>query len=225
VLLAPEVAPGSIGGPDGPNVVDEPVPGGVKLVPGAAPVPGVVPGAVVGVAPGVGVERGWARPGSGRSLTRSGFTVVVPLGGGGPASGRPDIGGIFVLVGSLNAPLPVALVPGGVGSTGRGGTKSGRLSFMFGAFVPNGLRWSIELCASIVPAQLGSAYAARSAIRTSAGTDRSAASASSTTTGCRNSMFTPAMVLSPNLAPAGALVHALHATVAVKEWSAPRRRG
>ena len=142
MLLAPEVAPGSTG-PDGPIIVPEPAAGGSDglIVPGAAPAPGVAPGAVVGVAPGVGVERGWALPGSGRSLTRSGFTVVVPPGGGGPASGRDDVGGgIFVLVGSLNAPLPVALVPGGVGSGRPGGTKSGRLSFMFGAFVPNGLR-------------------------------------------------------------------------------------
>ena len=75
---------------------------------------------------------------------------------------------------------------------------SGVRSFAPGAFGPNGLRPSIgPFCASVVPVQVIRAYEGRSAIRTSAGADRSAASASSTTTGCKNSMASPPLRNAP----------------------------
>jgi hypothetical protein len=203
-LLAPELAPGRVEGPiegsDGfaggtvgvvlgegipPEIPPAPTPGVVVLVLGLGL--GVVPGvAVPGVVPGA------TGPGAAVSVVLSGFVVVVPPGGGGPASGAL-IGGIFVV---LDGSLGLAAVPGGPDSIGPmlGFTSglSGVRSFAPGAFGPNGLRPSIgPFCASVVPVHVIRSYEARSAIRTSAGADRSAASASSTTTGCKNSMVHP----------------------------------
>jgi hypothetical protein len=71
--------------------------------------------------------------------------VAVPdaLGGGGPASGCPDAGGIFVvLIGSATwpAPLPVPLKPDWVLSLGFTMRGRGVSSFDAGALFPNGLR-------------------------------------------------------------------------------------
>jgi hypothetical protein len=80
--------------------------------------------------------------------------VILPFGGGGPASGRAGGGGIFLLDGSVNGPLPVWSGAGTLAG-GFGGTKSGRPSLAFGAFVPNGLRWSVGFSATITPVQRG----------------------------------------------------------------------
>jgi hypothetical protein len=210
VLLAPEVAPGRVEGP-GPSAGSGAFAGGtVGLVLGEgipperppAPAPGVVvlgvgrgvvPGvAVLGVVPGVvvlGVVPGATVPGADVSVVLSGLVVVVP--GGGPASGAL-IGGILVV---LDGSLGLAGAAGGdaIGPMlGFTSGLSGVRSFAPGALGPNGLRPSIgPFCASVVPDHVIRSYEARSAIRTSAGADRSAASASSTTTGCKNSMAHP----------------------------------
>jgi hypothetical protein len=227
VLLAPELAPGSVAGGPPPGVSTEGTVGGMVvvaeggLVPGRPPAPapgvavfgvvagvavlgvvpgvavlGVVPGvAVLGVVPGVvvlGVVPGATVPGAALSVVLSGFVVVAP-GGGGPASGVL-MGGILVV---LEGSLGLLAVPGGPDSIGPtlGFTSglSGVRSFAPGAFGPNGLRPSIgPFWANLVPVQvIIRACAGRSAIRTSAGADRSVASASSTTTGCKNSMAPP----------------------------------
>jgi len=213
-LLAPELAPGRVELGRGAIVGSDGVAGGtVGLVlgdgiPPEIPPLGVVPGvavlgvvagvAVLGVVPGVavlGVVAGAAAlgvvPGAALSVVLSGFVVVAP-GGGGPASGAL-IGGIFVV---LEGSLGLAAVPGGPDSMGPtlGFTSglSGVRSFAPGAFGPNGLRPSIgPFWTRVVPVQVIRACAGRSAIRTSAGADRSVASASSTTTGCKNSMAHP----------------------------------
>ena len=219
MLLAPEVAPGRVEGP-GPSAgsgafaggtvglvfgegipperlpAPPPAPGvvvldvGLGLVPGV-PVLGVVPGvAVLGVVPGATV------PGADVSVVLSGLVVVVP--GGGPASGAL-IGGILVV---LDGSLGLAGAAGGdaIGPMlGFTSGLSGVRSFAPGAFGPNGLRPSIgPFCASVVPDHAIRSYEARSAIRTSAGADRSAASASSTTTGCKNSMAHPPYEMLPS---------------------------
>jgi hypothetical protein len=221
VLLAPELAPGRVEGPGpsagsgafaggtvglvlGEGIPPErpppppPAPGVVGVVLGLA-VLGVVglvvlPGvAVLGAVPGVtvlGVVPGATVPGATVSVVVSGLVVVVPCGG--PESGA-RIGGILVVLdGSLG------LVGAAVGLDSIGPAcwltsgLSGVRSFAPGAFGPNGLRPSIgPFCASVAPVHVIRSYEARSAIRTSAGADRSAASASSTTTGCKNSMAHP----------------------------------
>ena len=220
VLLAPELAPGRV--ELGPGIGPEGLAGGMVVLgagiapelPLVAPAPGVavlgvvagvaVPGVVAGVAvPGVVVGvavPGATVPGAALSVVRSGFVVVVP-GGGGPASGVLIGGVLVVLAGSAG----LAAVPRGPDSSGPmlgfASGLSGVRSFAPGAFGPNGLRPSIgPFCASVAPAQVIRAYAGRSAILTSAGADRSAASASSTTTGCKNTMAHPLyeMLLSPS---------------------------
>ena len=131
-----------------------------------------------------------------------GVVAVPPDGGGGPASGTFDGGGIFVVLPG-SATLAGA-PPGRVLSTGFIIRGAGVLSFMSGAFAPNGLRWSIGPCASTVPFQRGCSTARRSTTLTSAAGDRSTADASLTTTGCMNSMAHPPLRKSPvilNLAP------------------------
>jgi len=186
VLLAPELAPGNVDELDGGPWTGPALGAGVASVPDVLPAPGV---AVLGVVPGVAVAGGV----SGGGATTVGLELVA-LGGGGPASGRfgAGAGGIFVLVGSPSGPLLV--VPPGIWfcCDGFGGAKLGVPSLALGASAPNGLRWSIELCASSGPVQVGCASgcsaALRSATLTSAGGVRSAAPASFTTTGCKNSM-------------------------------------
>ena len=192
--------------PPAPDVVPPGVVTGV-VVPGAVlglAVLGVVPGvAVVGAVPGadvLGVVPGATVPGATVSVVVSGLVVVVPRGG--PESGA-RIGGILVvldgsagLAGLLGlagvAVAPGAWPPGAwPRSAGFASVLLGVMSLAFGAFGPNGLRPSIEACASVVPVHVIRSYEARSAIRTSAGADRSAARASSTTTGCKNSMAHP----------------------------------
>ena len=103
-----------------------------------APEPGVVPwltsaGVVLGmVALGFGICVGAALG------SVPGVAEVPPLGVGGPASGCPDAGGIFVLDGSATWPLlpnPDWLLPAGFAGVGLGVS-----SFDVGALLPNGLR-------------------------------------------------------------------------------------
>jgi hypothetical protein len=199
VLLAPEVAPGRVEGPGpsagsgafaggtvglvlGEGIPPErppaPAPGVVVLGVGRGVVPGV---AVLGVVPGVvvlGVVPGATVPGADVSVVLSGLVVVVP--GGGPASGAL-IGGILVvldgsagLAGLLGlagvAVAPGAWPPGAwPRSAGFASVLLGVMSLAFGAFGPNGLRPSIEACASVVPVHVIRSYEALSAICTSAG--------------------------------------------------------
>ena len=98
---------------------------GIGVVRTGAGVPAAVPGAVAPVVPGVG-------------LVELGSPGVAPseLGGGGPASGCPVAGGIFVvLIGSLTWPAPLLSV--GFGFTMRG---VGVSWLDVGALFPNGLR-------------------------------------------------------------------------------------
>jgi hypothetical protein len=190
VLLAPELAPGSVGlggcAGTGSGAGVE-VPG--MLVPGSSPVglragTPVVLGAwldvlALGVAPrlppGDPAPAG-ATPGA-----------VPPAGGGGPASGWLCGGGIFVLL--IESPTGLGAEPGCVLSDGFIMRGVGLASFMSGALAPNGLRWSSAPCASSVPFHLGCSGARRSTIRTSAGgATCSAADASLTTTGCKKNM-------------------------------------
>lgn len=144
-------APGVLGlageepGVTPPGVVVTPP--GVVVAPGVLTPPGVVvtPPGVVVTPPGVAVAP--VEPGALLLLVTSGLIPLPPTGGGAPASGRTvvvvvdevDCGGIFLLVGSANGPLPVSF---GVGALegGFGATKLGVPSFRSGAFAPNGLR-------------------------------------------------------------------------------------
>jgi hypothetical protein len=126
----------------------------------------------------------------------SGVAVVAPLLPGGPASVCPGAcaGGVPVSS-DESAGLSAFGVAGGVtvADGGFAGVGRGVRLLVSTAFGPNGLLESIPLCASIVPAQpvqAGGPSAARgSASLTSAGTARSIACASFTTTGCVKSML------------------------------------
>jgi len=99
---------------------------GIGVVRIGAGVPAAVPGAVAPVAPGVGLA----------GLGSPGVALFTELGGGGPASGCPCAGGIFVvLIGSLTWPAPLLSV--GFGFTMRG---VGVSWLDVGALFPNGLR-------------------------------------------------------------------------------------
>ena len=109
-----------------------------------APEPGVVPGVgVLGVVFGMVVVRAGAGvpaavPGAVAPVVAGsvpGFPPLAELGGGGPASGCPVTGGIFVLVGSPTWPAPLLSV--GFGFTMRG---VGVSWLDVGALFPNGLR-------------------------------------------------------------------------------------
>jgi len=216
-LLAPELAPGRVegafDGSDGfaggtvgivlgeaPEKPAAPPPGVVVLGFGFVVVPGVVGLVVVPGVAAPGVAPGATVAGAAVSVVVSGLVVVVPCGG--PESGALMGGILVVLAGSAGlagllglagvAVAPGAWPPGAwPTSAGFASVLLGLISLAFGAFGPNGLRPSIEACASVAPVHVIRSYEALSAICTSAGADRSAASASSTTTGCKNSMAHP----------------------------------
>jgi hypothetical protein len=130
--------------PDVPAVPGVDVVPGVVVVPEVPPTPGVVPGvAVPGTVPGVVGEPGTFVVASGTAPCASGPIISVcvvnlPVGGGGPASGRLGGGGTFLLAGSASGPLSGGSA--GWSCAGVGGMKFGVESFRSGAPAPNGLR-------------------------------------------------------------------------------------
>jgi hypothetical protein len=143
------LVPGVVSGvivPEVPAAPVVPVGFGVVGVPGVVvpdvpPSPGVV---VPGTALGAVGEPGTLVVVSGTAPCASGPTTSVcvvnlPVGGGGPASGRLGGGGTFLLAGSASGPLPGGSA--GCSCAGVfGGMKFGVASFRSGAPEPNGLR-------------------------------------------------------------------------------------
>jgi hypothetical protein len=172
-LLAPELPPGNVA--DGLGWLGFRAGAAGAIVPELAPAPMLAdPGAAVSGVTVLGV-----------AATGGPASVCCPGGGGDGMSGLP---GELAGLGALPA------VPGGVTvSVGLCGAGAGGVtSFLSVALAPNGLRESSELCANSAPVHGGCCSAARgSAILTSAGSARSTAAASFTTTGCMNSMAHP----------------------------------